>query len=234
MDSETILTGLFWFLAFLFSTTVHEAMHALFALKGGDPTAYQGGQVSLSPMPHIRREPIGMLVVPLVTAFSQGWAMGWASAPFDPRWADRHPRRAALMAAAGPLGNFLLAALAWTALRIGLAADYFEPAESPSISRVVEQVEGGANSVAAFLARALSILLMLNVLLGTFNLLPLPPLDGASAISLVLPDSVADRFRSFLLNPQFSLVGLVAAWLLFPYLARPLTRAVLSTLYPIY
>ena len=92
-------TGFLWFVVFLFSTTVHEAMHALVAWKGGDPTAYHGGQVSLSPIPHIRREPIGMLAVPLLTSLTQGWAMGWASAPYDPVWAERHPQRAALMAA---------------------------------------------------------------------------------------------------------------------------------------
>src|SRR6185436_18840646 len=97
MSMDAVINGLFWFLAFLFSTTVHEAAHALAALKGGDTTAYQGGQVSLSPFPHIRREPIGMLVVPLITAFSQGWALGWASTPFDPLWAQRYPKRAALM-----------------------------------------------------------------------------------------------------------------------------------------
>src|SRR4029453_9033614 len=84
-------TGFLWFVTFLFSTTVHEAMHALVAWKGGDPTAYHGGQVSLSPIPHIRREPIGMLVVPLLTAFTQGWAMGWASGPYDVAWGGRHP-----------------------------------------------------------------------------------------------------------------------------------------------
>jgi hypothetical protein len=122
MDASTIIDGLFWFLAFLFSTTVHEAAHAYAALRGGDKTAYEGGQVSLSPIPHIRREPIGMLVVPLLTAFTQGWAIGWASAPFDARWAERYPRRAALMAAAGPAGNFSIAIVAWIALRIGLGA----------------------------------------------------------------------------------------------------------------
>ena len=71
-------------MSFLFSTTVHEAMHALVAWKLGDPTAYNGGQVSLSPIPHIKREPIGMLVLPLLTAMTQGWAIGWASAPYDP------------------------------------------------------------------------------------------------------------------------------------------------------
>src|SRR5262245_29302027 len=74
-DMDTDLgIGLLWFIAFLFSTTVHEAMHALVAWKGGDPTAYHGGQVSLSPIPHIKREPIGMLVVPLLTSLTQGWA----------------------------------------------------------------------------------------------------------------------------------------------------------------
>ena len=102
-----------WFVAFLFSTTVHEAMHAWVAYRGGDPTAYHGGQVSLSPFPHISREPIGMLVVPLLTSLTQGWAMGWASAPYDPYWAARHPRRAALMAAAGPAGNFAIAIVAF-------------------------------------------------------------------------------------------------------------------------
>ena len=56
-----------WFTAFLFSTTVHEAMHALAAWRLGDATAYNGGQVSLSPVPHVAREPIGMLVLPLLT-----------------------------------------------------------------------------------------------------------------------------------------------------------------------
>ena len=58
-------TGFVWFSAFLFSTTVHEAMHAFAAWRLGDPTAYHGGQVSLHPVPHIEREPIGMLVLPL-------------------------------------------------------------------------------------------------------------------------------------------------------------------------
>src|SRR6476469_10954504 len=118
MDQMAVATGFLWFVAFLFSTTVHEAMHALVALRGGDPTAYHGGQVSLSPIPHIRREPIGMLLVPLFTALTQGWAMGWASAPYDPVWAERHPKRAALMAAAGPAGNFIIAGIAFVLIKL--------------------------------------------------------------------------------------------------------------------
>jgi len=82
---------------------VHEAAHAWTALRGGDPTAWRGGQVSLSPWPHIRRSPLGMLVVPLITTFTQGWTMGWATAPSTARgqpatraaprsWRPRGPR----------------------------------------------------------------------------------------------------------------------------------------------
>lgn len=78
-----IATGLAFFAVFLFSTTLHEAAHAWAALRGGDPTAYAGGQVSLDPMPHIRREPFGMIVLPLLTSVTIGWPMGYASAPYD-------------------------------------------------------------------------------------------------------------------------------------------------------
>ncbi len=91
-----------WYLAFVVSVTCHEAAHAYAALRGGDTTAYLGGQVSLDPEPHIRRSPIGMVVMPILSIFYTGWPMGFASAPFDPAWADRYPRRAALMSLAGP------------------------------------------------------------------------------------------------------------------------------------
>src|SRR5688572_25160812 len=110
-----------WFVVFLFSTTLHEASHAFAAQRLGDVTAYGGGQVTLNPLPHIRREPLGMVVVPLLSFFLSGWMFGWASAPYDPIWAQRSPKRAALMALAGPLSNLLLVLIAGTVLRVGLA-----------------------------------------------------------------------------------------------------------------
>ena len=104
--------ALAYYAVFLVSVTIHEAAHAWAALLGGDPTAYHGGQVSLDPRPHIRREPAGMLWIPLISALLTGWPMGFASAPYDPAWARRHPRRAAWMALAGPAANLLLVALA--------------------------------------------------------------------------------------------------------------------------
>ena len=224
-----IADGFIWFVAFLFSTTVHEAMHALVAWKGGDPTAYHGGQVSLSPIPHIRREPIGMLVAPLLTAFTQGWAMGWASAPYDPVWAERHPKRAALMAAAGPAGNFMIAFVAFVLIKVGLIAGIFAAPARANFDRVVISAAAGD---ANFISTILSVFLMLNVLLGTLNLIPLPPLDGGSVFSIFLPEDLGRRVREFQRNGSLSIIGLVVAWRIFPYLTGPIFVTVLRLLHP--
>jgi Zn-dependent protease len=213
--------------AFLLSTTVHEAMHAWVAWRGGDPTAYHGGQVSLSPVPHIRREPIGMLVVPLLTALTQGWAMGWASAPYDPNWAARHPRRAAIMAAAGPAGNFLLALGAFALLKAGLIAGFFVAPDSVTFSSLAE-TSAGPNAVTTML----SVFLMLNVLLGTFNLIPLPPLDGASVAAIFLPAPVKARVEDLTSSGMASMLGLIVAWQVFPFLTAPFFSIVLRVLHP--
>ncbi len=76
--------GFLWYLAFLFSVVVHEASHAFAAMKLGDTTAYEGGQVTLDPLPHIKREPLGTVVVPVFSYLLGGWMIGWASAPMTP------------------------------------------------------------------------------------------------------------------------------------------------------
>src|SRR5436309_2868306 len=67
VQPELIALGFIWYVAFLFSTTCHEAAHALAAKIGGDDTAFAGGQVSLNPVPHIQREPWGMVVFPILS-----------------------------------------------------------------------------------------------------------------------------------------------------------------------
>lgn len=228
MEEGQLLTGFLWFVAFLFSTTVHEAMHAFAAYRGGDPTAYHGGQVSLSPVPHIRREPVGMLVVPLLTALTQGWAIGWASTPYDPRWAAAYPKREALMAAAGPAGNLLLALVALVILRAGLAAGWFTAPASLNFESLV----AGPQGAPSFAGVLLSILLMLNVLLAAFNLIPLPPLDGASIVGIALPAHFSRRMRELSGSPMFQLAGLVVAWRIFPVIVQPIFAAVIKLVHP--
>ncbi|MGH9350504.1 MAG: site-2 protease family protein [Vicinamibacterales bacterium] len=223
-----LVTALVWFFAFLFSTTVHEAMHAFAAWRLGDPTAYHGGQVSLSPVPHMRREPIGMLVLPLITSFANGWAIGWASAPYDAHWAARFPKRAAVMAAAGPLGNFLIAASAFAILRLGLETGWFTAPDRVRFESLVELAPGGRS----FVTTLLSVLLVQNVFLGVFNLLPLPPLDGASVLRGVAPRGLASALDSLSTNPAFSLVGLFVAWQVFPAIANRLFFLLLAAVHP--
>jgi Zn-dependent protease len=224
------VTGAIWFVAFLFSTTFHEAMHAFAAWRLGDPTAYHGGQVSLSPVPHVRREPIGMLVIPLLTSLTQGWAIGWASTPYDPRWAARYPGRAAIMAAAGPLGNLIIAAVAFAFLKGGLLTGWFEAPDRVMFDSVVQLAGADGPS---FVTSLLSVLLVMNVFLCVFNLLPLPPLDGAAVLNGVLPSEYAGRLRELSTNPMMSLVGLVVAWRVFPMMTGSLFSVILRLLHPL-
>ena len=227
MSDVDLFSAFLWFSAFLFSTTVHEAMHAWAAYRGGDPTAYHGGQVSLSPVPHVAREPIGMVVVPLLTSVTQGWAIGWASTPYDPLWAARHPKRAALMAAAGPAGNLLIATAALILLHAGILAGVFDAPARVSFQHLVNG-EGWA----AFAGAVLSVFLTLNILLAAFNLIPLPPLDGSSIITIFLPPSVAESLREWMHTPMFQIAGLLVAWRIFPYVTEPLFLVILKLVHP--
>ncbi len=230
MTPELLVLGLTWFVVFLFSTTLHEAAHAFAAYRLGDPTAYHGGQVSLNPLPHIQREPVGMILVPLITFAAQQWMMGWASAPYDPAWAHRYPRRAAIMALAGPFSNLLLAVIAGLLVWAGRAMGTLAPPDqisSSSITSIVTATDPSWSGVAV----ALSILFSLNVLLFLFNLLPLPPLDGSAVIPAFLSDEWARRYRDFLHQPMISLVGLVVAWQVFPMIYLPIYSVALRLLY---
>jgi Zn-dependent protease len=170
-----------------------------------------------------------MLVVPLVTAFTLGWAIGWASTPYDPRWAAQYPKRAALMAAAGPAGNLGIALVALVLIKMGLATGWFVPPDSVSFAHLVASPAGEGRSFAGAL---LSIFLTLNVLLCAFNLIPLPPLDGASVIGLFVPGEIAVKLREFSHTPMFQLAGLVIAWRVFPSIVGPLFELILKAVHP--
>ena len=229
MEPTDAAIGLVWYAAFVLSTTAHEAAHSLAALLGGDPTAYQGGQVSLNPIPHMRREPFGMVLVPLLSALSQGWCIGWASTPYDPRWERRYPRRAAWMAAAGPAANVAIALGALVALRVGLETGVFQAPERVSFSALVAT---DAGLVAAACATFLSILLVLNAILALFNLIPFPPLDGASAVRLLLSDDAGLRLQAIFRTPPWSYAGLLAAWFGFGKIVPWLFGAILGVVHP--
>jgi Zn-dependent protease len=225
---DKISAGLLWYVAFLFSTTLHEASHAFAAFRLGDRTAYEGGQVTLDPIPHIKREPFGMIVIPIVSFLLGGWMVGWASTPYDPGWAYENPRSAAKMSAAGPASNLLLALLAALAIRIGMLFGVFIPPESIDYTHVIDATDSGVlGTVASFVG----VFFSLNLLLLIFNLLPIPPLDGSGIIPLFLSKQRAQKYSALIHNQGFSFLGILVAWNLFDVIYDPLHLIFINLLF---
>jgi len=230
MDPQFLILGVMWYIVFLFSTVCHEGAHSLAAHLGGDSTAFHQGQASLNPLPHIRRAPVGTVLVPILSyLMPPHWMIGWASAPYDPVWQRRYPRRAAWMALAGPAANFTLVIGAGLAIRGGTALGLFRVPTYASFTHVTEAVVPGA---AGFAATLLSLLFVLNVLLGTFNLLPLPPLDGHTGVTLLMSEQKALRFLDWTRNLQLGMAGVVLAWVLYARVFGTIFRMFLAALYP--
>ncbi len=219
-----------FYVVFVFSVTLHEAGHAWAALRGGDPTAYLGGQVSIDPIPHIRREPFGMVVLPLITVFISGWPFGFASAPYDPLWASRHPKRAAWMALAGPAANLGLALLAALAIRGGLAAGVLEAPPAVRFGEIVAAVSPGVWSGAAFVV---SVFFSMNLVLLLLNLIPVPPLDGSGALPLLMSDAATERYRELIHQPMVGIVGILIAWRIFAAIFHPVWLWAVNWIHPL-
>jgi len=218
LSPEDLVFGFIWYVAFLFSTTCHEAAHALVAKMGGDETAALGGQVSLNPVPHMRREPWGMIVIPIFSYISMHAMFGWASAPYDPLWERRHPRRSGWMALAGPVANFSLMLIAVAGLHLGAALGWFHP--------------DPATGQRDFAATTLLIFFSLNLLLGTFNLLPVTPLDGSTVILLFMTEKTAQRYLNWIRGSGWAMAGLLVGILLFRYIYGPIYGFVSALLIP--
>jgi Zn-dependent protease len=179
------------------SLSFHEAAHAWAANQLGDPTARMLGRLSLNPAVHV--DVIGTLVFPLVAIATGIPLIGWAKpVPVDFRHL-RHPRRDfALVAAAGPASNLLLAVIgSLVYAAIGGQEAFF------------------AGNVLAMVVRAF---VLLNVLLAVFNMIPIPPLDGGNVLMGLLPATGAalvERVRpfGFLLLYALMLSGALSALL---------------------
>lgn len=226
---DTLALGLIWYVVFLFSTTFHELSHAFAAMKLGDRTAYHGGQVTLNPAPHMQREPFGMIVVPLLSFAFSGWMMGWASVPYDPYWAQRYPKRAALMTLAGPGSNLLLVVVAGIMIHVGIAAGLFFAPESVGLTSIVESHFDGFPKG---LAVMVSIMFALNLLLFVFNLIPVTPLDGTALMEFVLNEDALDKYRAVMSQPSLRIFGILIAWYLLDVIFPPIHSLAINLLYP--
>lgn len=229
MDPDELAIGIAWYVVFVFSTTAHEAAHAWVAMRGGDLTAYEGGQVGLDPLPHIRRSPIGMVLVPIVSFMLGGFMMGWASAPYDPVWARAHPHRAARMALAGPAANLVLVVLAAISIRFGISSGMLAFPTQLGFSHLVD---GPGDGLLPALAMFASLMFSVNFLLFVMNLIPLPPLDGSSAIGLLMSEEQANRVQDFMEQPMLAMFGIMGAFILIQRIFGPLFYSAVGWLYP--
>jgi len=189
--------------ALYLSISVHEAAHAWMADRCGDDTARLMGRMTLNPIVHI--DPIGTVLVPAVQVLFSGVPLfGWAKpVPVNPLRFRNMRRGEVLVSLAGPASNFVLAVgalvLCWIVIAAGSSA-------GPSALRITRVL-------LLFLRR----LLMLNIVLGIFNLIPIPPLDGSHILGIVLSREAASKMDRFLAPPyNFIIILFVVVPLLGP------------------
>lgn len=152
----------------LFSAIVHEVSHGLMAEKLGDDTAREEGRITLNPIPHI--DPFGTILLPAMMWFATNGQFVFGSAkPVPVNFESlRNPKLGmALVSLAGPFSNFALAILFVLPLKLGLTNSISEPVLYQAI--------------------------VINLLLGVFNLIPIPPLDGSKVIASFLPERLMYR-----------------------------------------
>jgi Zn-dependent protease len=203
---------------FLFAISVHESAHAWMANRSGDPTARMLGRISLNPIKHI--DPLGTIMLPALAIISHFPVIGWAKpTPVDPRNFKQPVRDDILTSVAGPISNFVIASAAIFLLLIVA----FTSSGGRLLVRAVAQgyiVDTGSPlmPLTLLLYNAMTI----NVLLGVFNLIPLPPLDGSHVLRHLLPEEIR---RIYDMAGTF---GFVLLFLLGGSLIRSLTNPILA------
>lgn len=200
---------LFKLIVFLFAISFHESAHAWMANRCGDPTARMLGRITLNPIKHI--DPLGTILLPLVAMFTHIPVLGWAKpTPVDPRNFHRPVLDDILTSVVGPISNFIvasgavliLAAVSFTS-QIGRAIVNVIPIVYPNNLDVLAVQ---TNSVLMPISLFAYELLVINVVLGVFNLIPVPPLDGSHVLRHLLPEPIR---RAYDAVGWFALLALI-------------------------
>jgi Zn-dependent protease len=199
MDIVTILVLI---AVLIFSIMIHEIAHGLAALWQGDWTAQQAGRLTLNPIKHL--DPWGSFLVPFFLIISNlGIVFGWAKpVPYNPYNLRDQKYGPAMVAAAGPLSNLLIALLAGVLFRLFLVMGF---------------------SSSAFIFFVLALFIQINILLMIFNLLPIPPLDGSKLLFTFLP--ISEHTKQLL--DQYGFVFLLFFLFLFSWVIGFLLTAIM-------
>lgn len=191
-----MLEGLYILPILIFSVVVHELSHGWMALKLGDPTARDLGRLTLNPIPHI--DIVGSVIVPLMSIAVSGRVfIAWAKpVPVNPMNFRNVRRDDILVSVVGPLSNL---GLAFFCTLMFIAVALLSPAGGGGIT----------DEVTKFLLRMFHGGIVLNIILGLFNMIPVPPLDGSHVLASVLPEKYGRKFRSIGFFGIFLLLALL-------------------------
>lgn len=199
---------LFAIIVLVFSAVLHEVSHGFVAEKLGDSTARLAGRLTLNPLKHL--DPFGSVILPLLLSLLPGGIIfGWAKpVPYNPFNLKNPEKGAALIALAGPASNLLIAAV--------LSAAY----------RSIPFLSVG-NQTLLVTGELISGVILINIVLGIFNLVPIPPLDGAKVIIPLIPDRAGNFKRFFYEQNQYGWILLIA----FVFIGLPLISPLIFGLY---
>ncbi len=187
-----LTTGIFAIVVIIFSAIIHEVMHGVAADYLGDKTARYAGRLTLNPLPHI--DPFGSILLPLVLTLTHSPIFfGWAKpVPYNPY--NLRPGRfsEAIVAGAGPASNLAIALIFGALFRSHI-------------------IDSPVNAV-------FYLIVLINVTLCIFNLIPIPPLDGSKVLESLLPTSLQYKYgqwrRQMEVQPMFGF-GIVIVFILF-------------------
>lgn len=211
MDVDKIIYNIaVWAIPVLFAITLHEVAHGWTANKLGDSTARMLGRLTPNPLKHI--DPIGTILVPLVLVLlSSPFLFGWAK-PVPVNMNNfKNPRKdMAIVAVAGPISNIIMAVI-WVAFLMIVPNIFSDPAVSKGLGQMATAG------------------ILINLILFTFNLLPIPPLDGGRVLSGLVPPKASDFLDQIEPYGFFIVIGLV-------YLGafQPIILPVIETFYSIF
>ena len=180
----------FQIIVFLFAISVHESAHAWMANRCGDPTARLLGRITLNPLKHI--DPVGTVLLPVLGIVTGLPVFGWAKpTPVNPLNFRNHVRDDILTSVVGPISNFVIASGAVALLAVIAMTS---GAGNRVVHDLVEGRIGNAGSPLTPVALLFYEAMFINVILGVFNLIPVPPLDGSHVLRHFLPETLRNIY----------------------------------------